>query len=72
MKYIYDINLVSFLLLNGVKYEGTEINTANCKLKFLFKQSELLNALIQNYKSSAFKNFVQYQNQVRKVVHSSK
>ncbi|WP_354005731.1 DUF5659 domain-containing protein [Paenibacillus polymyxa] len=72
LKYICDINLVSYLLLNGLEYRETRINPTNNKLQFYFERSEYLNELIEQFKSSPFKQFSRYQNQVKKVLHTMK
>jgi hypothetical protein len=72
MKYLYDINLVSYLLLNGLEYKEVKINKTTNKIQFLFERSVLLDDLIEKYKTSNYKEFANQQNFVRRIIHTYK
>ncbi|WP_405168311.1 DUF5659 domain-containing protein [Paenibacillus sp. FSL H3-0286] len=72
MKYIYDINLISYLLMKGLEIEEIKMNTTTNKLQFMFRRSVLLDELINEYKFSTFKEYANCQNVVRRIIHSGK
>jgi hypothetical protein len=57
--------------MNGLEIEETAINSTNMKLQFMFKRCEQLDQLINDYKLSRFKEFVSYQNHVKRIIHSN-
>ena len=69
--YVYDINFVSYLLMSNIHHVKVDRNPVTGKLKFYFNGGEYLDQLYVEYKNSDYKKFTQYQNHVKKVVHSN-
>lgn len=69
--YVYDINFVSYLLMNGISHTKVDRNPVTGKLKFYFVGGDYINQFYNEYKNSDYKKFTQFQNEIRKVVHSN-
>lgn len=71
--YLYDINAVSYMLMNDIRPLRIERDNVKNKNKFYFTNSDTFKEVLSKFKyESNLKQFTACQNEVRKMIHSNK